>query len=438
MPSFHRWMGFTVLCSLVLLPVQGIANGPMGGPPPPDAPILVEHLLRHSRNLVTEINLLRGARFVIPPRAVAPLAVAPGYVRGLTNSLLMPPPFLATTLAAKEDPQSFMVGWISDGLGQQVSKLYDRLWIYSQSPNPFVPAWNYIDEGGRLVKVSAQFLYSQALLETSFSFQNTIAVNYYYIEALRRLYLVGPPMLNCPNREMLIKRLVIMENILYEMRKLMDAIRCNPWFAGFFPPNYPGVGPMIELQFRAFRIDVVSAGPQPFIPYPYFPSPVFTPRLPIQSGPGYGPMPVAAGAGPAMEYNADQWNDRWNGIDQGYQASGAPNPAYGAPPGPNMGGGQMGGAPNGPQQQGDMGAPDGVGEPFQQGGQGYSGQQSGAVNYDQRGQYGPAYNGQPAQQNVPPQQQLPQQGTQDALPWKQFDYNAIPTGQTAPAGQQQR
>lgn len=464
MPSSLKRISFArlfVLCATIVIGgLSGMAHAePLPPPPPPDAPILVEQLLRHSHNIIVEEDLTRGARFYIAPPVLRQMMVTNPYVATfVATQLTAIPPRPYRPVPIPKDPD-YMVTWRMDDMAQQTALLYDGLWIYSQDIHK-----------GPVIAANARIIYNEKLRHVVEAFSIALPATYWYIEALRETYLVTP-VLDCPNRDMLIQRLTRIEAQLFEMRKLMDQLFVMEFFRPGFPPGWA----FVEPTFMNYRINVAAPGPIGIAPFPYF-----------QDGgrggwyaPPPGVVPPVARPNmnqPVLNYDQGNWNNLYNGVlDNGYVGANPinGNPAAGVPGvGPNGIGGPNPNANAPIPQGGGMGPQAGGGMVGGQGAPAAGGQYGNAPgngpllqNQPNGGgqQYGPAYGGggamgqpgqvinnqqplgnQPVQSGYPQQQQRPEfvqpgaaagagapggSSGNDTIPWGDFDASKIPQQQ---------
>lgn len=367
---FNRTVGFVASFALLFLSSQNSVAGEYYQPVP-NAPILVEHLVKHADALLTEINLTRASRNFVSRTVYQEIHHAGGWAGQ----------FMSQVLIVEDHAQvpDYIVGKLAYIFRVEATKLYDRWWRY-RGPSPD---------------------FQQQFIQTDYAYHNAIAATLFYIECLRRSYLIqgaAPPNIE---RQLLVSRLVKMERLVWEIRNLMLTIRTAQLFA------IPQRRNCVETTFMHARINVAAPGPNAFVPFPYYHENRFWGATATNAVPFDGQRP----------YDVNQWNQYWNQVDTGYvdgsqgpQQLPAGQPGHGPQPGPGqLPAGQPGQPGYGPEQL-----------PV--------GQQPGQPGYgpEQGQEYGP--------QPLPGGQQGPGYGPQNG-PGQQPGYDNGPGNQQGPGNQ---
>jgi len=239
----------------------------------PEVPI--EHLVKHSAALLTTISLTRANGFVMAPAPLQIVERARGSWGAQVYGMVIVGPVVRTP--------DFWVG-------QRAMDLY-------QASQQFYIEWTRLRRGARNNFVPT-------FMHLNHAYYNAMSSTYFYVEMLRRSYLIGgcnpmPP----AEKALLIRRLVTMERLAYEIRELMYLIRRVQ------PFGLPVPRVCVETPYRAFRIDVAAAAAQPFMAFPFYAEN----RTHVPGGIEYG-----APAAPAARYDMAAWTQRWDQMDQGY------------------------------------------------------------------------------------------------------------------------
>lgn len=390
MTSIRQWSRsvaiFAAVTASVLVPSQQALAGP-----PANAPILVEQMVRHSHALIAQVNLLSGAGFSTTPqfRMVLDRIIRSNpYLIGLANAKLtvIPPRPPYRMRPERVDPE-YGIRWRVSDFEQSSSLFYQELAQYS---------WAIATArmtGDLRLAFHADAVNSAKLNYVVQAFSVLLPAVPLYIEALRETYLVAP-VLDCPNRDLLINLLAQTEAIYFELRRLMDNLFCNPYFAPAFPAGWG----MIESTFHAYRIDVDARVTYGIPPFPYH----------IDGGEYYVPTgitPVPRPVGrPVLRYDETRWQSfpntyvDANPIDP--KAGPVPGVATGAPGGVGpmplpggagaglpAGGAAGGGETYGPPAPGGNPGAYGAGVPAAGGNPGY-GNPGGAYGAGNPGAYG--------------------------------------------------
>lgn len=341
-----RLLGFLGLfCAVGMLSSNtAVANGVYRNIP--NAHLLLEHLVRHTDELLTEVNLTRANQFLINTRVVEQVRGGRDWAGNFYEHKLV-------SVERRDAIPEYFIGKMVNDMRMQVIMLYDLWWKFRQ-PTPAL-----VDQ----------------FRKTDWAYRNAISGVYFYIEALRRSFIINGAPVRPWDRDLLIRRLTKLDQLAWEIRELMMQTR----YAALFRFPVPRYCP--EGTFRAFRVNVAANRPMPFIPF------IFSDNNQV-----YAPQyinPVQPGVRPSG-YDMQYWDRRWNNLDQGYiQQYQAPQ---NVPPVPYRDGGQPGDI----QQQ-----------------PGYQPQQPGYQ--PQPGYQGPGYQPQPGYQQPgyqPGQQPIQQPGLQ--------------------------
>ncbi len=362
----------------------------------PNAPALLEHLVRHSDELLTETNLTRANQFLILNPVIEQINVGGGWGAGLYNRMLH------QEANPARNPEYF-IGQIVNNFRMETILLYDN--FYKQSPN-----------------LPNQFI------ATDYAYTNAMAATYWYIEALRRSYVVNG-MRPCWNQQLLLRRLAKLERLAWEIRELMLSIR----YAAAF--RFPMGRSCIECAYRPYRVNVQVNVAQNFVPYPFY----YQNR--VWAADAVRPVTVNNPREIAPAYDVGYWNQRFTAIDQSYVNGYQPQlPAnYDQRPFTPVQGGQPGQLPAQQPVYGQPGQFPAQQPVYGQPGQLPAQQPGGQLPPQQGGQPGQLPAQQPGGQ-LPPQQggqpgQLPAQGgQQDPLAGQQGGTQpGYPVGQGGPA-----
>ncbi len=293
-----RYFGFLLL-ALTSFAARGEGHGYV---PVPNPEMLLEHLVRHSDLLVTNINLTRASGFRVENVVVQAFQAQQTWGGNFYSSVIAGGP-AAVRAPQMPDFVGFSVGQIAYTFRMKVIALFDTAMNYGPGPT-LVPGPG---PGAGLVPVPGPGPLQKQFMEVDFAYFNAISATYFYIEALRRGYLLPQAPFQCRNKELLLKRLTLLQQNAIELQNLMYSIR----YAAAFRFPLPASGNCIECSFAPFRMAVNSPGPiEPVFPYyannrVVFPENQMVPRL--QAPAQFNPM-----------YSQDVWNSRWNVIDQGY------------------------------------------------------------------------------------------------------------------------
>ena len=377
-----RLRGFCVIAAAFMAASQAQAGYHRNVP---NAHAYLEHLVRQSDELLTEVNLTRASQYTVSPTVITTVSRTGGWAGGIYQHLLV------DVRQPQRDPEYF-IGKMVNNFRMQTIMLYDTWWKVRQTSPAFV----------------AQFQ------QTDYAYHNAIASVYFYLESLRRTFIIRGAQGRVFNQSVLLQRMVKMERLAWEIRNLMKTIR---YATAFGVPNRRFCP---ETTFMSYRVDVDAVTPQPYIPFPYYHENRFWTTNDIQ------PVAPAQSGG----YDLNYWNQRYDQFDQGYQSG---NGVYRDNGPGNVPGLNQNRQPPIPQRNED-----------QYGGNNYpptrspllpnSGIPNGGPGYDDRNQppQGPGYNDQNGgyQQQLPPQQQqqqLPPQQQQNVgdgsvAPTSDFDY----------------
>jgi hypothetical protein len=247
----------------------------------PNAPQLLEHLVRHSDELLTEVNLTRANQFLIINPVLVDIRAQGGWGAGFYSRLLV---------GQNNQIPEYFIGKIVNDFRMQTILLYDLWWRY-RGPNP---------------------AFSQQFILTDQAYSNALASVYFYIEGLRRSYIIRGAQGKCWSQQVLLRRLMKLERLAWELRELMMSVR----YANAF--QFPVRRVCLESTYRPFRVNVQVNVAQNFVPFPFY----YENRF-------YSPdyvQPVAPGSiqgGPA--YDVGYWNERWKYIDNSYIQGYQPN-----------------------------------------------------------------------------------------------------------------
>ncbi len=347
----------------------------------PNPEMLLEHLVRHSDLLVTNINLTRASGFRVENVVIQKWMETPCWASNFYTDVI-------AAVRRPEDPDlvGFAVGQLVYQYRMKVIGLYDI--AMNRGPSPELAAqWEQVN----------------------FAYFNAISATYFYIEALRRGFLLPQPMPQIRNRELLMRRLQVLERNAAEVQNLMYAIRYAQ------PFRFPIGRNCLECSFAPVRLQVAARGPQDVL-FPYYANQrVMFPDTYVRR--------VEAPAQYNNMYTTEVWNNAWNTIDQGYLNPGAVNRGFGGGGVVGGGGGQITNGGVGFPQQGGIPAQGGpsYGRPYNPVNPGvnpggFGGQQPG-VNPNIQGQqpiqqqpavggpnYGPNYGPQPLNNGGQPAQ----------------------------------
>ncbi len=339
----------------------------------PNAANLLEHLVRHSDELLTETNLTRANQFLILDPVVANIREQGGWAGGFYGRLMVDPTMVVEPGAKPHIPEYF-IGKIVNDFRMQTILLYDH-WYRARGPSP---------------AFAAQFQV------TDYAYTNAMAATYFYIEALRRSYIIRGATGQCWNQQLLLRRLTVLERLAWEVRELMLSVRYATTF------QLPLRRACLECTYRPYRVNVAVDVAQNFVPFPFYHDNRVWNVEAVQ--------PIRANQPVQTSYDAGYWNQRFNYMQNSYINGYQPNlPAdYNQHPyTPVQGGGQgqiQGGGPQVGGQPGQL--------PVQGGGQQYP-QQGGQQQYPQ--QVGQQFGGQIPQQGGGQQPVQQGQGQQDPL-----------------------
>jgi hypothetical protein len=243
----------------------------------PNANILLEHLVRHSDELLTEVNLTRANQFTVINPVIADIRYRGGWGAGFYSRMLVDP---RNTTRIPE----YFIGQIVNDFRMNTILLYD-FWWKNRGPSPML---------------------ARQWVVTDYSYTNAMAATYFYIEALRRSYLIRGAQGRCWSQPVLLRRLVKLERLAWELRELMMSIR----YANSL--RFPNRRVCLESTYRPYRVNVQVNVAQNFVPFPF-----------VQGEQTFAPQdirPVAPGSrdvsGP--NYDSRYWNQRYTEIDNSY------------------------------------------------------------------------------------------------------------------------
>ncbi len=249
----------------------------------PNAHILLEHLVRHSDNLLTEVNLTRANQYTVQNQITEQIrAMRTGWAYGLMSRLLIDP----------RNPgriPDYFIGKIVNDFRMQTIMLYD-IWWKHRAPSP---------------DLVTQFII------TDRAYHNAVAATLFYIEALRRSYLITGAPGRCMDRPVLISRLMKLQALIFELIELMRTIRYTSLFRLPLRPY------CFESTFMRYRLQIEASQPLNFIPFPFY----HDGHLMGPSGLDF--VPPQQNFTP---YPLDYWSNMWNQLDQAYL-----NPQFGIP-----------------------------------------------------------------------------------------------------------
>lgn len=240
----------------------------------PNADLLLEHLVRHSDEMLTEINLTRANQFLIHERVVHQVRGGRDWAGNFYQHKLV-------SVQRQNAIPEYFIGKMANDMRMQVIMLYD-IWWKTRRPTPaFIGQFRNVD----------------------FAYRNAISGVYFYIEALRRTFLVNGAPARPWDRDVLVRRLTKLEQLAWEMRELMLQVR----YASLFRFPIPRFCP--EGTFRPYRVNILARGPQPFVPFMYrHNEQIYAPSY-------IDPVPAAQRT---SGYDVEYWGRRWNNLDQGY------------------------------------------------------------------------------------------------------------------------
>jgi len=239
----------------------------------PNAAMLLEHLVRHSDELLTETNLTRANQFLILPPVIQQITVGGGWGAGFYSRLLH------QDANPGRNPEYF-IGQIVNNFRMETILLYDNYY----TRNPRLP---------------------QQFVATDYAYTNAMAATYWYIEALRRSYVING-MRPCWNQQLLLRRLAKLERLAWEIRELMLTIR----YAALF--RFPVRRACLECAYRPYRVNVQVNVAQNFVPFPFYYDNRVWAADAVRPVNVNGPRDINPG------YDVSYWNQRWDNLDNGY------------------------------------------------------------------------------------------------------------------------
>lgn len=243
----------------------------------PNAPTLLEHLVRHSDELLTEVNLTRANQFLIVNPVIEQIRIQGGWGAGFYTRLLVDP-------ANNARIPEYFIGKIVNDFRMETILLYD-FWYKSRAPNP---------------ALRNQFI------KTDYAYTNALAATYFYIEALRRSYVIRGATGQCWNQQLLLRRLAKLERLAWEIRELMLSVR----YAASF--QFPLRRACLECAYRPYRVNVQVNVAQNFVPYPFY----YENR--VWGADNVRPVQVNNQQDISPAYDVGYWNKVWNQVDNSY------------------------------------------------------------------------------------------------------------------------
>lgn len=264
-----RVFGLFLLLVLVGLARESSAN-PFYNIPNPAW--IFKDLAMNAANLYYVQNLINGDDYSVHRTVVTTVQQQGGWPAGLIQNILV------NDTRYPDAYPDYAVRKTINEFRKQARRL-ERIWLTAPVASP-------------------QF--QQQFIVTDYAYYNAMAATYFYIEALRRTYIINNAVVTpCPERAQLIQHLRVMENIAWRVREAMRTIRDIRLL------RLPLRSYCVEATFRDYRIDVTSPQPLNFIPYPYrydnqfWTVPGIRPIAPVPTLPPYSvPGAVGVGVGP--------------------------------------------------------------------------------------------------------------------------------------------
>jgi len=267
-----------------------------------DAQLLLEHLIRQSDALLSEVNLVRAGGF-----AVAPVVLQALPQRSWEGS------FYGMILANRQMPVDAQVATQLQSLRVNALMFYDL--SYKLRPND--P--RLLEQFTRLNR----------------SYHNAVAANFFYIETLRRTFIIRNCVGSTRNLPTLIRRLRNMEALGHQLMEVMHIIRhCATY-------RFPLPQHCLECGRASVHINITYGAPERFLSVPFYTSnqwyaPTGADEIPAHPG-TYRPNYDMSGNTQRWTYYDTQQGGDYDQQPQYPRQSGQQLPTY--PVQPGQGGG---------------------------------------------------------------------------------------------------
>lgn len=339
-----RVFSFAVLCLAFGFTSIASANVPRGYIPLQQPLRLTEHLVNHADQLLTAVNLTRANQYVMAPgllKAVQAPWEGGGvdpyvWVRRWVPAVLLPtpvatipvlaerkflPPLLGPSLIQLFDaaaPKAPMMAQFYGSPGTAPAMTPD--FMVGQRVMDFrMAVINFYDQMSRNTRGMPALNLFQPVMLTYF---NALSAVYFYVESLRRTYLVENPfLLTCPDKDRLIRRLVRIERTAFEIQQIMYVLRLGDCFR-WAPPIQ-----MIEPVVRVIPFNITAKAEIPFVPFTYvdpaknapvFPSPALFAPYGVKGVDTRAERLPGVPETPTPGYDIQSWNQRFGGVEEGY------------------------------------------------------------------------------------------------------------------------
>lgn len=270
--------GIRVLC--LAFAVAGFSALAQNAPQAPE----LEHLVRQADELLTETNLTRANQFLIRPTVVTQIQTAGGWGGGFYTRLIVQP------AQASRIPE-YAVGKLVNDFRMHAILLYD---MWNRPRGPVQPPLISFNPGA----------FVNQFMATDYAYLNALAATSYYIEALRRSYLIrgADP---CYNPQLLRQRMTKLAALHWMLRDTMYRIRTLTVLGSVPQRRYP-----IEVALRNYVINVNIDVAQPFVPVPFY----YENRM--WNVDGFRPSDADMRAPMQSSYDTRFWNQYYQQRDQ--------------------------------------------------------------------------------------------------------------------------